>query len=134
MNKYKVYTDGAYSSSDKQGGWAFVVVVDDEKIHYNYDGVKETTNNRMEIQAALEAIKWLNNNSIKEAEIISDSQYVLKTLKGEYKKKKNLDLWVQFEDLDYSKYILTHIKGHNGDKWNEYCDMWAVHGRQLILN
>ena len=58
----KVYCDGAYSSSRNQGGWAFVVLKDDVKIYSSFFPVKDTTNNRMEIQAAIEACKWAKEN------------------------------------------------------------------------
>ena len=51
----EIYTDGAYSSSRNQGGWAFVVVQDNKIIHKEYDGLLNTTNNRMEIMGVLKA-------------------------------------------------------------------------------
>ena len=50
-----IYTDGAYSSSRNQGGWAFVVVQNNEVIYKEYDGLINTTNNRMEIMGVLKA-------------------------------------------------------------------------------
>ncbi len=133
----KVYTDGAFRTATEdnipQMGWAFVVVQNDEKIYSYHDGAKGGTNNRAEIFAMLEAIKWLNKNNIKEAELVSDSKYVLETLKGNYKKKKNTDLWPLFDELDYSNYKLTHVRGHKGDFWNEKCDTFAKHGSYLII-
>ena len=131
----KVYTDGAYSPSRNQGGWAFVVLKDDEKIYSSYDVVQNTTNNRMEIQSVIEAIKYLKDQGIKEFTIHSDSMYVIGTMTLNWSKKKNTDLWIFLEDLITGLDIKwKHTKGHNGDKWNEYCDMLAVHGSKIILN
>lgn len=131
----EVYTDGAYSSSRDQGGWAFVVLDGNEKIHSAYDVVKKTTNNRMEILSVIEAIKYLKDQKIKEFRIFSDSMYVIGTMTLNWKRNKNVDLWISLEDLKPGLSIeWKHTKGHNGDKWNEYCDMLAVHASQIIIN
>lgn len=135
MDKYEIYSDGAFSKSREQGGWAFVALKKDEKIHSDFGGVKNTTNNRMEIMASLEAMLWMKDNNYLSATIFTDSMYVIETMKQNYKKKKNLDLW---EKMDNAIKGLTiewkHIKGHNGNKWNEHCDILAVHGSHLILH
>lgn len=128
----KAYTDGAYSSSREQGGWGFVIVEDDKKIHHDLGGVKDTTNNRMEMRAVYKAIEWLQDNDIEEAEIITDSMYVIGCMTKGWKRKKNVDMWIEMDELD-NQYPFKHVKGHSGDRWNEYCDMIAVHGRDLIL-
>ena len=129
-----IYTDGALATSTKQGGIAFVVIKDGEKIHSHFDGVKNTTNNRTEILAAAEAIQWLINNNYKGATIITDSMYVIGTMSMNWKRKKNIDLWLLMDELiDKVSITWKHVKGHDGDKWNEYCDTLAVHGSHLKL-
>lgn len=132
----EIYTDGAYASSRDQGGWAFVVLKDGEKVSQAYGGTKQTTNNRMEIQSALEAVKHMKEQNINEFTIFSDSMYLIGTMALNWKKKKNVDLWIEMDSLISSNMKITwkHVKGHEGDKYNEHCDMLAVHGSNLILD
>ena len=134
MNKIVIYTDGAYANSIDQGGWAFVVITDGQKTHSSFDGVKNTTNNRMEVQSALEACKWAKLNNIQEFTIFADSMYLIGTMTLNWKRKKNIDLW---EEMDKAVEGLNiewkHVKGHAGDKWNDFCDTLAVHGSHLIF-
>ena len=128
-----IYTDGAYSSSRNQGGWAFVVVQDNKVIYKEYDGLINTTNNRMEIMGMLKALEWINKNSIPlPIKIYTDSMYVIGTLTLNWKMKKNIDLWqilipLVNKDIDY-----LHVKGHDGNRFNEECDKWAVFGSNLL--
>lgn len=123
-----IYSDGAYSSSRNRGGWAFVVTKDDEKIHSDYGDVDNTTNNRMEIMSCLNALKWCKLNDIREVTIVSDSMYLVGSMSKNWKKKKNIDLWLEMDKvIEEISVIWTHVKGHNGDKWNEYCDTLATY-------
>ena len=129
----EIYTDGAYSSSRNQGGWAFIVVQNNEVIYKEYDGLINTTNNRMEIMGMLKALEWINKNSIPlPIKIYTDSMYVIGTLTLNWKMKKNIDLWqilipLVNKDIDY-----LHVKGHDGNRFNEECDKWAVFGSNLL--
>lgn len=123
----KIYTDGAYSSSRDQGGWAFVVVEDDFKIYSQFYPVKNTTNNRMEILAAMEACKWAKERNKLDIIILTDSMYVIGTMTQNWKRKKNVDLWIEFDEVVEGMNIkFEHVKGHNGDKYNSLCDVLAV--------
>ena len=123
----KIYTDGAYSSSRDQGGWAFVVVADDLKIYSQFYPVKNTTNNRMEILAAMEACKWAKERNKLDITILTDSMYVIGTMTQNWKRKKNVDLWIEFDEVVEGMNIkFEHVKGHNGDKYNSLCDVLAV--------
>jgi ribonuclease HI len=131
----KCYVDGAYSSLRNQGGWAFVVLKDDFKIHSEFFPEKDTTNNRMEIQAVIEACKWAKKYSVTELEIVSDSMYVIGTMTMEWKRKKNNDLWEIMDNVTKDLSITwTHVKGHSGDKYNELCDALAVEASKTIIN
>ena len=128
-----IYTDGAYSSSRNQGGWAFVVVKDNEIIYKEYDGLINTTNNRMEIMGMLKALEWINKNSIPlPIKIYADSMYVIGTLTLNWKMKKNIDLWQILIPLVNKDIEYLHVKGHDGNKFNEECDKWAVFGSNLL--
>ena len=134
MIKYEVYTDGAYASSRNQGGFSFVVLKNGEKFYSSFDGVLNTTNNRMEIQAALEALKWLYENNIKEATLYTDSMYVIGAMCQNWKRKKNQDLWEQMDEaVKNLKIEWKHVKGHAGNKYNDLCDVLAVQGSKSIL-
>ena len=128
-----IYTDGAYSSSRNQGGWAFVVVQNNEVIYKEYDGLINTTNNRMEIMGMLKALEWINKNLILlPIKIYADSMYVIGTLTLNWKMKKNIDLWQILIPLVNKDIEYLHVKGHDGNKFNEECDKWAVFGSNLL--
>ena len=129
----EIYTDGAYSSSRNQGGWAFVVVQDNKIIHKDYEGLLNTTNNRMEIMGMLKALEWVKQNSIPlPIKIYTDSMYVIGTLTLNWKMKKNIDLWEILIPLVNKDIEYLHVKGHDGNKFNEECDKWAVFGSNLL--
>ena len=130
----EIYTDGAYSSSRDQGGWAFVVLQENDKLYSNYSGKKNTTNNRMEIQSVIEALKYIKFKEIQEITLYSDSMYVIVTMTKNWKRNKNNDLWDIMDTLvkDIS-IIWKHVKGHSNNEWNNYCDILAVNGSKLNL-
>ena len=128
-----IYTDGAYSSSRNQGGWAFVVVQNNEVIYKEYDGLINTTNNRMEIMGMLKALQYIKTNEIPlPIKIYTDSMYVIGTLTLNWKMKKNIDLWQILIPLVNKDIEYLHVKGHDGNKFNEECDKWAVFGSNLL--
>jgi len=125
----EIYVDGAYASSRDLGGWAFVVLDNGEKIHSAFYPVSNTTNNRMEIQAALEACLWAKEQNYDEITIYSDSMYVVGSMRVDmnWKRNKNLDLWEKLDEAVKGFHVIfRHIKGHQGNKWNELCDALAV--------
>jgi ribonuclease HI len=127
-----IFVDGANSGST--GGWA--VVFDD--IHLSGQ-VFDTTNNRMELQAAIEALKLLHSLPYSELGgihfIYSDSQYVVKGItqwiygwmKSDWKDGtiKNQDLWKQLHNLLIPGLEWVWVKGHSGIKGNEIADQLA---------
>lgn len=128
-----IYADGAYSSNRDMGGWAFVVLENDKKIKSDFFPIPNTTNNRMEIQAAIEACFWAKEVGIKEFTIYSDSMYVIGTMTLNWKKKKNLDLWELMDEAIKDLIIhWKHIKGHDGNKYNELCDALAVQATFVV--
>lgn len=137
MSNYKLVTDGAYSSSRNQGGAAFVILRDGELVLEHSKRYKNCTNNQMEMVAIISGLKCIKK-PIDKLVIISDSMYCIGCMSLGWKRKKNERLWEEF-DKQYER-VLTlcsdiefqHIKGHNGDKWNEYVDKLAVKASQLI--
>ena len=139
MCKYICYTDGSYQASLNAGGWCSIILDNNENhIKTLYQGYKNTTNNRMELRAVLETLKYFEDPS--DLTIISDSQYVVGSItSGSAKKwietkdyeKKNLDLWFDVVDL-LEKHNVTMLwtKGHIGNKWNEEADKWCTFAAQ----
>ncbi|MFW6282331.1 MAG: ribonuclease HI [bacterium] len=142
FNYIELYTDGACSGNPGPGGYAAIIIREnsEEKIC----GFREnTTNNRMELKAVIEGIKYINNS--KKIIIYSDSGYVIKGITNwinNWKKNgwktagnkivKNQKLW---RELDYLNkiYNLTFkkVKGHSGNTYNEKVDKLA---KQEIKN
>lgn len=132
-----IYTDGAYSSTRDQGGVGIVILGNDKKILEYSNMYKRTTNNQMELGAviiALRVIKTLCDSIV----IYTDSQYVIGCATLGWQRRKNKRLWQEFDTQMKrvselcSNIVFSHVKGHNGDTWNEYCDKLAVKASQLI--
>lgn len=133
--QYVVYADGSAignGNEDAPGGWAFVILDKAEKniLHLGEGGVRGTTNNRMELTAAIEAIRCFPPDSYINLKL--DSQYVLKGgsewLPGWLRKgfKKNEDLWRDFIEVARGKnFLWTWVKGHSNNPWNEKVDGMA---------
>lgn len=133
-----VFTDGAARPNPGQGGWGFVHVQDGKIIAQGYGTEKDTTNNRMELRALIEAFKQLPSNA--EITVHSDSELCVKTMnewaagwkaKG-WKRKTgpiaNLELVQELYELKLArKHVkLLWVKAHNGWLWNEYADALAT--------
>lgn len=137
MTQYTLITDGAYSSSRDQGGIGLVFLKDGEKILEYSKMYKGVTNNMMELGAVIVGLRLIKN-PIDSLTIITDSMYVIGCATKGWKRKKNVKLWQEF-DTQYervktlcSDIHFEHVKGHDGDKWNEYCDKLAVKASQSI--
>lgn len=137
----KIYTDGACSGNPGPGGWGLVCITNDEEYHpwRQQRGFRHTTNNRMELMAAIAALNMLRVTKTS-IEIISDSKYVTDAInkgwletwaKEGYKKPANADLWQKLHSLlekvkENHEVKFTWVKGHAGNKWNEMADKLAV--------
>ena len=136
--KTGVFTDGSCENNPGPGGWGFVWVEDDEIIEQRYGHAPETTNNRMELQALIEAYKVLPKDAV--VKVYSDSQLCVNTInqwaagweKRGWKRKtgpiKNLELVQELYALagDHPNVKLEWIRAHVGSKWNEYADSLAT--------
>jgi ribonuclease HI len=129
----EIYCDGAYSSSRNQGGWAFVVTLNEEIIYKDFGGLLNTTNQRMEIMAMIKALKFTKLFSKPvPIKIYTDSMYVIGTITKNYKMNANQDLWQILLPLVNKDIEYLHVKGHDGNTFNEECDKWAVFGSNLL--
>lgn len=123
MDKYVMYTDGGCTgnSNGGVGGYGVVILQNDEVIKKIGQGYLNTTNNRMEMMAAIKGLEAIPEGS--EVTVYLDSQYVRETMRGNFKRKKNLDLWPVLDRACMGKQISwEHVDGHTGDKYNEICD------------
>ena len=138
MNEITIYTDGGCSGNPGPGGWGVVVIFNGEARQLS-GGEKNTTNNRMELTAAINALSIVKNTkefSGFPVQINIDSQYVKNgitvwiknwKLKGwktaDKKPVKNQDLWIQLDELNSALNVHWNwVKGHAGIEYNEVCD------------
>ena len=144
MNKEViVYTDGACSGNPGPGGWGATIKIGDETFEI-FGGEDNTTNNRMELIAAIKALEYLNENH--KITLYTDSSYVKDGItkwifnwkKNNWKtstKKpvKNSDLWIQLDEIQNKREVKWNwVKGHAGNLGNERADELARMGIKEI--
>ena len=133
-------TDGACSGNPGPGGWGGLIIFDDKSEIEIGGAEKNTTNNRMELTAAIKTIEKLKNFQLKDNfKLKTDSKYVIegytkwvnnwkkngwKTSAG--KPVQNSDLWKEIDKLRIKGLNMEFIKGHSGDKNNERVDLIAT--------
>jgi ribonuclease HI len=132
----EIYTDGACRGNPGPGGWGVLLSYKGRERELS-GAVGETTNNRMELQAVIEALRALNRRT--QARIYTDSQYVrlgiTEWLAGwkargwrtaNRRPVKNQDLWEQLDALASGHELEWHwVQGHSGVPGNERCDQLA---------
>ncbi|PPC89762.1 MAG: ribonuclease HI [Methylobacter sp.] len=140
-----IYTDGACRGNPGPGGWGAVLKYRD-KVRELYGGELNTTNNRMELMAVIQALETLSRPC--QVSIYADSNYVLKgitewieqwKLRGwrtaAKKPVKNEELWRRLDEAIIRHQIQWHwIKGHSGDAGNDRADALANLGVDSITN
>ncbi len=138
----KIYTDGSCLKNPGNGGWAAVINLNGKIIKIS-GSEKNTTNNRMELIAPINALKKIDKH--KKVEIYTDSQYVKlgitewihKWIKNNWltskrEPVKNKDLWVELYNLTNKFDIKWHwVKAHAGDPANEQADLLAKKAAEL---
>ena len=129
-----VFTDGACQPNPGPGGWGVVIVENGEVVDQSYGHDPDTTNNRMELTALIEAYKLLATDSSQT--IYSDSNLCVQTINdwargweaNGWKRKSgpiaNLELVQELYQLslDHPQVTLKWMKAHDGSLWNEYAD------------
>lgn len=135
ITKVRIYTDGGCTGNPGPGGWAAVILSGEQTFELS-GGKNETTNNRMELTAVIEALTWWKSKELPPPEIFTDSQYVKNGINSwifNWKKNgwktaakkpvKNQDLWIRLDELNrIAKPDWFWVKGHSGDEFNERCD------------
>lgn len=125
MDKITVYTDGSALSNGRPGsgcGWACKLIYKGQARMKSGGAIGET-NNRMEMQAVLEAMKSITNKTIP-VEVYSDSNYVVETMNGHFAMKKNRDLWRKLmrERQRFTSIRFIWVKGHDKNQHNNDVD------------
>ncbi len=138
MKEITIYTDGACSGNPGPGGWGAVLIYG-TRIKEISGGEENTTNQRMELTAVVEALRALKVKGW-DVVVYSDSAYIVNAFgqdwigrwqKNGWKNSKkedvaNQDLWKTLLALmSKNRVRLKKVKGHSGDKWNERCDELA---------
>lgn len=143
VKKVDLYVDGGVRGNGREtnvGGFGIVAVYNDQPHEEFYRGFRNTTNNKMEIQAAIEGLKlMLGKNYL--VEVFSDSAYVVNCINQKWYKKwfingwvtsskkpvENRELWMELislvEQFPFIKF--TKVKGHSTDEWNNLADSLA---------
>jgi len=144
-------TDGACSGNPGPGGWGGLIIFEDKSELEIGGSEQNTTNNRMELTAAIKTLEKLKTYKLKENfKLRTDSKYVIegytkwiinwkrngwKTSSG--KSVQNLDLWQKIDQLRINGLVMEYVKGHSGDKQNDRVDKIATNyskGISLISN
>ena len=138
----KIYTDGSCLENPGNGGWAAIIFMNNEKIIIS-GCKKNTTNNQMELMAAIEALKKIPKDQ--EVQMYTDSKYVKmgitewikKWSQNDWKtsskqKGKNIELWKELNDISKKHKIEWHwVKAHAGNPNNEEVDELAKKAANL---
>ncbi len=133
-------TDGACSGNPGPGGWGGLIIFDDKSELEIGGSEQNTTNNRMELTAAIKTLEKLKTYKLKENfKLRTDSKYVIegytkwianwkrngwKTSSG--KSVQNLDLWQKIDQLRINGLVMEYVRGHSGDKQNDRVDKIAT--------
>ena len=133
-------TDGACSGNPGPGGWGGLIIFEDKSELEIGGSEQNTTNNRMELTAAIKTLEKLKSYQLKENfKLRTDSKYVIegytkwiinwkkngwKTSTG--KAVQNLDLWQRIDQLRINGLEMEYVKGHSGDKQNDRVDLIAT--------
>ncbi len=139
MSKVEIFTDGACRGNPGPGGWGAILRFNGKEKEI-YGGEPNTTNNRMEMTAAIVAIESLNRDC--QVELTTDSEYLRKGITewlAQWKRRgwktaakkpvKNVDLWQRLEAAIENHSVEWHwVKGHSGHDENERADQLANRG------
>ena len=138
-NSISIFTDGACRGNPGPGGWGVLILLEGEEITL-YGGENSTTNNQMEMTAAIKALEYFREK--KSIELVTDSNYlkdgIEKWIHG-WKKNgwktsakkpvKNQELWMKIDTLNHFHEVQWKwVKGHSGHRENEIADLLANKG------
>ena len=134
----KIHTDGSCLGNPGAGGWAAIIVDEDNRREEIFGGAEHTTNNRMELTAAIRALEKIFAGA--QVELFTDSNYLKNAFTNGWLVKwkrngwrtstgtavLNKDLWLALDGLISTRTVkFNWVKGHAGDFFNERCDELA---------
>lgn len=135
MNSTVIYTDGSSKNNPGDGGWAFLMTVPGDNMILSYGATENTTNNRMEMTAVVNALSKAKSMDLKNVTIVTDSKYIESTVNNgwldkwidsSFSGKKNIDLWVRLYGLLCSLNVsIKWVKSHHEDPYNMLVDHYA---------
>ena len=127
LKKVDIYCDGSCCGNPGMGGYGAVLVYEqhEKEIHGSSNAV--TTNNKMEIVSVIMALRALKYKC--DVTVYTDSNYVVNTMNGVYKRRTNHELWSQL-DVEVAKQNVKFVwvRGHSGNEYNERADKLAKLG------
>ena len=147
MGTYQLYTDGACRKGGC-GAWAYAILDSKETLlESNAELVECTTNNRTELLAVINGLRRFDSKKVGQVEVVCDSAYVVNCFLQQWYvgwrnrgwkassglEVKNRDLWEELLELSSTfdqRLKWTHVRGHNGNVWNEYVD--TLCGQQFM--
>ena len=138
MSDIVIHSDGACSGNPGPGGWAARLRLPDGRVRELGGGVEQTTNNRMELYAAIQGLRAADEIAGGDAQtitLVTDSEYLRKGitewihgwkrrgwLTAAKKPVLNQDLWRELDELNHRGITWEYTRGHAGDPDNERCD------------
>lgn len=148
----EVYTDGSLKKMGTTmtfGGWAFIALRDNQVVYKAAEGVYDTTNQRMELEAIRRALQYVSAIRRKNEKVVifSDSAYAINCytqgwylnwqshgwLNASKKEVANQDLWIDIIPyFDNFWYTFKKVQGHANVYWNEMCDKMAQHEAEKL--
>ena len=145
MDRIEIFTDGACRGNPGPGGWGVVLRSGKHEKHL-YGGERETTNNRMELMAAIQGLEALKKRC--HVAVTTDSVYVQKGISewlSNWKRRgwktankkpvKNIDLWQRLDEAAQRHEVEWHwVKGHSGHVENELADQLANKGIDQLMS
>lgn len=111
-----IYTDGSYIQSSQKGGWAYIILDDSEVVLYEFSGFESnTTNQKMEMKAVIEALKYIKSVHLNGIKLFSDSAYIVSCFKEKWYEKWILNGWLNYKNKPVS----------NKEYWIEIIDLYS---------
>lgn len=131
---YIAYTDSGYHICCNGGAYVYILLKDGGIIRKEAFIFRRESNNRGELHAIIAAIENLPEGA--SVEIRTDSQYAVKTLTGEWRQRRNTDLFARWHELVRSRKLkvrVVWIRSHSGDGYNQMCDDLCSETADLLI-